>query len=187
MSRSRVSLKHHFLIAMPDMADPNFAQTVVYLAEHSEEGAMGVIINRPTEITLGTLYERIDLSPPVPAMRPAGLLRRPSGYRARVRAAPPGRKLARHHGAAAWSRAHQFPRRAARRSAKARIRTTSSSSWARRLGPGSARTGTRAKRLAHVPADPELIFGVAPEQRYEAALALLGVALHHLVIHAGHG
>lgn len=38
-----------------------------------------------------------------------------------------------------------------------------------------------------VPADPELIFGVAPEQRYEAALALLGVALHHLVIHAGHG
>lgn len=64
MSRSHVSLKHHFLIAMPDMADPNFAQTVVYLAEHSEEGAMGVIINRPTEITLGTLFERINLSLP---------------------------------------------------------------------------------------------------------------------------
>lgn len=41
-------LKHHFLIAMPHMADPNFAQTVTYLVEHNEQGAMGLVINRPS-------------------------------------------------------------------------------------------------------------------------------------------
>ncbi len=45
-------LKHHFLIAMPHMADPNFAQTVTYLVEHNEQGAMGLVINRPSGLNL---------------------------------------------------------------------------------------------------------------------------------------
>ena len=40
-------LKHQFLIAMPHMADPNFAQTLIYLVEHNRDGAMGLIVNRP--------------------------------------------------------------------------------------------------------------------------------------------
>lgn len=43
---------HHFLIAMPHLQDPNFARTVVYLIEHTDEGAMGLVINRETTLTL---------------------------------------------------------------------------------------------------------------------------------------
>ena len=52
MSKNNISLKGHFLIAMPGMEDPRFTKTVTLLCEHNEEGALGVIINRPTEMTL---------------------------------------------------------------------------------------------------------------------------------------
>jgi putative transcriptional regulator len=45
-------LKHQFLIAMPHMADPHFAQTLIYLVEHNEQGAMGLVINRPNGLSL---------------------------------------------------------------------------------------------------------------------------------------
>lgn len=59
-------LKHHFLIAMPHMADPNFAQTVTYLVEHNEQGAMGLVINRPSGLNLAEVLEQLkpDALPP---------------------------------------------------------------------------------------------------------------------------
>ena len=46
---------------MPSMLDPVFGGTVVYLCEHNDEGALGVIINKPTDMTMDVLFERIDL------------------------------------------------------------------------------------------------------------------------------
>ncbi|WP_201325574.1 YqgE/AlgH family protein, partial [Burkholderia sp. E168m23] len=46
----RINLTNQFLIAMPNMADPTFSGTVVYLCDHSERGALGLVINRPTDI-----------------------------------------------------------------------------------------------------------------------------------------
>ncbi|WP_027896751.1 YqgE/AlgH family protein [Zestomonas thermotolerans] len=59
-------LKHHFLIAMPHMVDPNFAQTVTYIIEHNEQGAMGLVINRPNGLTLADVLEQLrpDDEPP---------------------------------------------------------------------------------------------------------------------------
>lgn len=58
-----ISLANHFLIAMPAMADPNFSRTLIYICEHSAEGALGVIVNRPIDnMTLGTLLERVDIA-----------------------------------------------------------------------------------------------------------------------------
>jgi putative transcriptional regulator len=59
-------LKHHFLIAMPHMADPNFAQTVTYLVEHNEQGAMGLVINRPNDLSLADVLEQLrpEATPP---------------------------------------------------------------------------------------------------------------------------
>lgn len=56
-----VNLTHHFLIAMPNMQDPCFARTLTYICEHDEDGAMGIIINRPTDLTLQALYEQVDI------------------------------------------------------------------------------------------------------------------------------
>jgi putative transcriptional regulator len=58
---STLSLADHFLIAMPSMADSRFSDTVVYLLEHTPERAMGVVINRPTDLTLEKLFERVDM------------------------------------------------------------------------------------------------------------------------------
>ena len=56
-----MNLTHHFLIAMPSMADSRFSDTVVYMLEHTPERAMGVVINRPTDLTLEKLFERVDM------------------------------------------------------------------------------------------------------------------------------
>jgi putative transcriptional regulator len=54
-------LTNHFLIAMPSMDDPVFDGTVIYICEHNEHGAMGLVINRPTDMTVAELFNRIDL------------------------------------------------------------------------------------------------------------------------------
>ena len=54
-----VNLTDHFLIAMPAMADPNFAKTLTYICEHNEQGALGVVVNRPLDMTLTKLFEQI--------------------------------------------------------------------------------------------------------------------------------
>lgn len=58
---SGLNLANHFLIAMPSMEDPVFGGTVVYVCEHNENGVLGVVINKPTDMTMQVLFERIDL------------------------------------------------------------------------------------------------------------------------------
>ncbi|MDR2853326.1 MAG: YqgE/AlgH family protein [Burkholderiaceae bacterium] len=57
----RFDLTHHFLIAMPGVQDSGFAGSIIYLCEHSEDGALGLVINKPSDIDLKTLFERVDL------------------------------------------------------------------------------------------------------------------------------
>ena len=52
-----INLTNHFLIAMPGLQDMEFARSVVYLCEHSERGALGLIINKPTDVNLQKLFE----------------------------------------------------------------------------------------------------------------------------------
>lgn len=55
------SLKNHFLIAMPAMADPNFAQSITYICEHSDDGAMGIVINRPLDLSVGEILSHLSI------------------------------------------------------------------------------------------------------------------------------
>ena len=56
-----VNLTHHFLIAMPGLEDASFARSVVYLCEHSARGALGLVINKPTDIKLQNLFDKVEL------------------------------------------------------------------------------------------------------------------------------
>jgi putative transcriptional regulator len=58
---AQVNLTNHFLIAMPNMADPYFSRTLTFICEHNEQGALGVVVNRPIEMTLGALFDRLCL------------------------------------------------------------------------------------------------------------------------------
>ena len=62
MASSSINLTNQFLIAMPGMGDGTFAGTVVYLCEHTEKGALGLVINKPIDITLKNLFEKVELS-----------------------------------------------------------------------------------------------------------------------------
>ena len=56
------SLTNHFLIAMPNLSDPNFYHAVTYICSHNDEGAMGIIINRPLDLFLGEILEQMNMS-----------------------------------------------------------------------------------------------------------------------------
>jgi len=61
MSLDNINLTGHFLIAMPSLADPYFAKSVTFICTHSEEGAMGIVINRPTDMNYETLFDKINI------------------------------------------------------------------------------------------------------------------------------
>jgi putative transcriptional regulator len=56
-----VNLTHHFLIAMPAMVDPYFNRALIYVCEHNSQGALGVIVNRPIDLVLAGLFEKVSL------------------------------------------------------------------------------------------------------------------------------
>ena len=56
-----INLTHHFLIAMPGLDDEAFAKSVIYMCEHSERGALGLVINKPSDIKLKNLFEKVEL------------------------------------------------------------------------------------------------------------------------------
>ncbi|MFC3024957.1 YqgE/AlgH family protein [Vibrio zhugei] len=68
-----MNLSNHFLVAMPNMQDPNFQNSVIYLCEHNEEGAMGLIINTPIDVTVEGMLKQVDVEPAYPQSQPASL------------------------------------------------------------------------------------------------------------------
>ena len=71
---SFISYKNYFLIAAPNMKDPTFAGTVVYLCEHTASGAMGVVINRVMALSVGSLLKRLNIESQAPQLDTAWLL-----------------------------------------------------------------------------------------------------------------
>lgn len=61
MSMDTASLTNHFLIAMPQLDDPNFFRSVTYLCQHDAEGAMGIIINQPLDMTLAEILQHLEI------------------------------------------------------------------------------------------------------------------------------
>ncbi len=56
-------LTNQFLVAMPSLSDPNFQQSVTYICEHNAQGALGIVINRPTGVVLGDIFKQLSIKP----------------------------------------------------------------------------------------------------------------------------
>jgi putative transcriptional regulator len=65
----QVNLTHHFLIAMPAMADPHFAKSLTFVCEHNDQGALGIVVNRPIDMNLHSLLEQVSLAPDTDASK----------------------------------------------------------------------------------------------------------------------
>lgn len=180
-------LKNHFLIAMPGLADPNFAHTVTYVCEHNRDGAMGIVINRPTDLSLGEVFEHLGIE---------------SGVKTDV-AAPvfEGGPMQREHGFILHSPAGSWDSSLAVTESIA-ITTSRDILEAIAAGDGPTKTlfalgyaGWGAGQLEEEmaanawlsgPAEPHILFDLAVEQRWLAAAALLGVDLNLLSSDVGH-
>ena len=63
-----MELANHFLLSMPTLEDPNFQRTLTYICEHSDQGAMGLVVNRALSVTVGEVLHHLDIEPESPAI-----------------------------------------------------------------------------------------------------------------------
>lgn len=184
-------LADHFLIAMPSIADPVFGGAVVYVCEHNADGALGVIINKPTDMTMSTLLERIDLDLEIqPASLPMGdsqiLFGGPvQAERGFVLHAPFGQfnsMLTVTDDVSLTTSKDVLEEVAAGRSPRRLLVALGCSGWsAGQLEEEIVRNGWLT-----VKADPAVIFDLPVAERFSAAIKLLGIDPFMLSGEAGH-
>jgi|SRR5690554_554388 len=181
------SLRNQFLIAMPGMNDTSFAQSVTYICEHSADGAMGLVINHPTPLTLGDIFQQLELKQSDPSALTQVLAGGPVSTE---------RGFVLHPSSAQqWQSTVEVA---------AGISLTASSdilsSLADGQGPddylvtlgyagwsgGQLEQEIAANAWLTVPADQQIIFHTPTEQRWAAAARDLGIDLNLISSTAGH-
>ena len=171
-SMQSVNLTHHFLIAMPNMVDPNFARSLTYICEHNEQGAFGLVVNRPIEMTLSADFP-VYFGGPVQVDR-GFVLHRPAG---------------------AWQSTLSVRDDVALTTSKDILEAVGKGQGPEQIFVSLGYSGWAAGQLEQelgqnawltVAADLDVVFNVPPEQRFQAAVDLLGIDLARLSDHAGH-
>ncbi|WP_433860937.1 YqgE/AlgH family protein [Pseudomonas thivervalensis] len=180
-------LKHHFLIAMPHMADPNFAHTLTYIVEHTANGAMGLVINRPQELNLADILEQLrpEIEPPLlcqhvpifiggPVQTDRGFVLHPSGPKFQATVDLDGVSLS-------TSQDVLFAIADGVGPAKSLI-ALGYAGWE----PGQLEAELADNAWLTCPFDADILFNTSSELRLEAAASRLGVNLSLLTSQAGH-
>ena len=186
-----MNLTNQFLIAMPGMGDDTFAGAVVYLCEHTENGALGLVINKPIDIKLSTLFQKVELS-----LESAALGEQPVFYGGPVQTER-GFVLHERLGDAQspYSSTLSIPGGLEMTTSKDVLEALSAGAGPRRLLVTLGYSGWAAGQLEDelgrngwltVDATPEIIFDTPVEQRYDRAVALLGFDPRMLSPEAGH-
>lgn len=187
MDTGSANLTHHFLIAMPNMADPHFTRTLTYIAEHSDQGALGVIINRPIDMTLQTLFDRVELP-----LEADGFSAQPVYFGGPVQT---DRGFVLHRPAGDWHSTLRVNDEIALTSSRDILQAIGATGEPREvlisLGYAGWTAGQLEDELAQnawltVPADLDIIFDLPPEERLAAAMQKLGVDFARLSEVAGH-
>lgn len=180
-------LAGHFLIAMPAMADPNFKGTVTYLCEHNERGALGVVVNRPTELTMDSLFGQIEIK-----AQDAAVGQRLVHFGGPV-SVEHGFVLHRSHGT--WNSSivvsNELSLTTSKDILEAVAQGNGPSEWLLALGYAGWGAGQLEEEIAAnawltVPADADLLFDTPPEALLDAAISRLGISRHALATIAGH-
>ncbi len=193
MPSEPVNFTNQFLIAMPGMGDGTFAGTVVYLCEHNEKGALGLVINKPIDIKLKNLFERVDL----PLDR-EDLAETPVFFGGPVqteRGFVLHERLGGEGGAGHYNSSLQIPGGLEMTTSKDVLEALSLGAGPKKIlvtlgysgwGAGQLEDEMSRNGWINVNAEPGIIFDTPVEQRYDKALSLLGIAAGMLSQEAGH-
>ncbi len=181
------SLQDHFLIAMPAMADPNFTESVTYICKHDAAGAFGLVITRPSDLSLGEMLSQLAIE-----LKDRTLAERPVMHGGPVE---PERGFVLHRSEKAFEATLVI---------SPEVKLTSSPDILTAIGNGS---GPEPALIAlgyagwgrgqleielgsntwlTVPANPAIIFETPFEQRWTTALGLPGVDIRRITQYAGH-
>lgn len=188
-----INLTNHFLIAMPALQDGLFGKSVVYVCEHSTRGALGLVINKPTDITLAGLFAKVDLPLPSGHLAQAlvlqgGPVQTERGFVLHVPlstdgAYKPYASTLRVAGGLDMTTSKDVLEALSRGEGPAKVLVTLGySAW----DEGQLESELGANSWLTVPADPAVIFDTPLEQRYHKAMALLGLESWMISPHTGH-
>ena len=182
-----MNLTNQFLIAMPQLSDPNFSRTVTYLCAHHSEGAMGIVINRPLDLKLGEVLGHMDIDPTTPHVnemqviqggpveRERGfVIHQPAGKWDAVLAVGDGIGLATSRDILTAIARGKGPENA--------LVALGYAGW----GAGQLEKELIQNAWLSGPADTSIIFDVPYEERWASAARCLGVDPNRLLGEAGH-
>lgn len=189
--KSTINLTNQFLIAMPSMADGNFAGAVVYMCEHTENGALGLVINRPIDIKLKNLFDKVDLH-----LNRDDLSERPVYFGGPVQTE---RGFVLHESlgddGGHYSSTLKIPGGLEMTTSRDVLEALSHGAGPKKVFITLGYSGWSAGQLEEeisrngwltVDAASDIIFDTPVEQRYDKALSLLGVERSFLMSEAGH-
>lgn len=177
----------HFLIAMPNMLDPHFSGALAYICDHGEQGALGVVVNRPIELNMGVLFSQIGLTLADEHLKNAAVY-----YGGPVQVE---RGFVLHRPIGSWNSTLSVNNRVGLTTSKDILEATARHEGPGEMlvtlgyagwGPGQLEDEIKQNAWLTVEADPEVIFGLPAEQRFAAAMQLLGIDLSMLSEEAGH-
>lgn len=182
-----MNLTNQFLIAMPAMTDPNFHGAVVYVCEHGDKGALGLVINRPTELTLGQLFDKIELKLEIAPLREqpvffGGPVQTERGFVLHQPRGSYSSSLAIGENAALTTSRDVLEDVARGQGPQRMLVTLGYAGW----GQGQLEHEVSENAWLTLPANESIIFDTPPEQRFSAALGLLGIDPLHLTGQVGH-
>lgn len=180
------SLKNHFLIAMPNLQDPNFVRSVTLLCEHNEEGAMGIVVNHPTEVSTSELLDHLEIKVD------RNFIERP------VLAGGPvqtDRGFVIHRGKGDWQSSLEVSEQITITTSQDILQALPRDSrladafvalgyagW----GPGQLEAELAENAWLSTPASADILFTTQVEERWSRAAALLGIDISHLSTETGH-
>jgi putative transcriptional regulator len=180
-------LANHLLVALPSLADPHFARSVVLLCQHDADGAMGIVVNRASEYRLGEVLSQVGLEGGDLALREQPVLGGGPVH--------PERGFVLHDGVRGWESSLAFgdglhittSRDVLEAMAKGEgpdraVVALGCASW----GAGQLEYELGENSWLTVPADPELLFALPLEARWQAAAGRIGVDLARIADYSGH-
>jgi len=180
-------LSNQFLIAMPNLLDPNFFHSVTYICEHNAQGAMGIVINQPVDMTVAELAEHVG-EPPMPheqgrrSVYRGGPVESERGF---VLHSPVGQwesTLPVADGLGVTTSSDIIHAMAEGRGPEKSLVALGYAGW----GAGQLEAEIRENAWLNGPADHAIIFDIPAEERWTAAAALIGVDINQLSGDAGH-
>ena len=186
-----VSLANHFLIAMPAMTDPNFARTLTFVCEHTPEGALGIIVNKPLDMNVAGLFYRVNIPLEAEAAK-TELANLPVYFGGPVQT---DRGFVLHRPKGQWHSTLSVTAEIGLTSSRDILQAMSESGAPHEvvitLGYAGWTAGQIEWELSQnawltVAADPDILFALPPEERLPAAMQLLGIDFANLSEIAGH-